>query len=210
MKNSFALNRPSIGGFARVFISMALLSIFWRPLASNAQEQKTPWSVGVYAGKYYDTEPAGFLEGRAGFLEQYLVAVTASKPVWQSQTLPLALEIDAMVGQQGGISSLTEIAVAPTLRWSGFPWRDVLRTDVRLAPLGISYTTQVSPLERGTDGQGSRMLNWLFIETAFSLPGKNTQEVFLRLHHRCTIYDLLNNFGANGEDFFTVGVRRRF
>lgn len=164
----------------------------------------------MYAGKYYDTEPAGFLEGRAGFLDQYLVAVTASKPVWQSQTLPMALEVDAMLGQQSGISSLTEVAVAPALRWSGFPWSDVVRTDVRLAPLGISYTSHVSPLERGPGGQGSRVLNWLFIETAFSLPRKDTPELFFRLHHRCTIYDLLNNFGANGEDFFTIGVRRRF
>jgi len=30
------------------------------------------------------------------------------------------------------------------------------------------------------------------------------------LHHRCTIYDLMNNYGANGEDFFALGWRRRF
>jgi len=48
------------------------------------------------------------------------------------------------------------------------------------------------------------------IELAFSLPQHKENEVFMRLHHRCTIYDLLNNYGANGEDFFTLGYREYF
>jgi hypothetical protein len=34
--------------------------------------------------------------------------------------------------------------------------------------------------------------------------------VFVRLHHRCAVYDLLNNYGANGEDFLAFGYRYRF
>jgi len=30
------------------------------------------------------------------------------------------------------------------------------------------------------------------------------------LHHRCAVYDLINNYGANGEDFFTIGYRKYF
>ncbi len=115
-----------------------------------------------------------------------------------------------MLGQQWGQANLTEVAVAPAVRWSGFPWRDTLRTDLRLAPLGISYTSTVSPLELGPDGQGSRTLNYLFVEVAFSRPQTPENEFFVRLHHRCAIYDLLNSFGANGEDFLTVGYRLRF
>ncbi len=29
----------------------------------------------------------------------------------------------------------------------------------------------------------------------------------MRLHHRCAIYDTLNNYGAHGEDFFAMGYR---
>lgn len=175
-----------------------------------ATSEPSEWRMGVYAGKYYNTEPAGFVTGRGDFLEQYLVAWTANKPVWQADSLPMGLEIDAMLGWQGGVSTLSEVAIAPALRWSGFPWNKVLQTHVRLAPLGVSYTSKVSPLEVGPDGRGSRVLNWLFIEAAFALPAERSKEVFVRLHHRCTIYDLLNNFGANGEDFFAVGFRHRF
>lgn len=178
------------------------------PLGLHAAEGD--WSIGAYAGKYYDTEPAGFTQGRANFLEHYLVAVTAKKTLWQSATLPLSLELDGMLGLQNGVATLGEVAVAPALRWSGFPWNETVRTSFSAAPFGVSYTTSVSPLELGKDGKGSRILNWLFLELALSRPQDKSSEVFMRLHHRCAVYDLLNNYGANGEDFFAVGVRRRF
>src|SRR5512139_4108825 len=90
------------------------------PIAAAGEERD--WSIGAYAGQYYDTEPAGIIKGNGSFLNQYLVALTASKTVWRSQTLPLALEIDGMIGHQFGQATLQEFAIAPVLRWSGFPW----------------------------------------------------------------------------------------
>jgi hypothetical protein len=167
-------------------------------------------SFGTYGGQYYDTEPGGIIQGDAKFVNQYLVALTASKNIWRSQYLPLSLEIDGMIGQQFGVASLAEIGIAPVLRWSSFPWNKFLQTDFRAAPLGISYTSSISPLERGPYGQGSQVLNFLFLELAFSLPQTSEKEVFVRLHHRCSIYDLINNYGANGEDFLTLGYRKYF
>lgn len=195
-------------GPRRLAIAVVALWCALYPRLGMAQEPE--WSAGLYAGKYYDTEPAGFINGRAGFVEQHMLAITAKKTLWQSATLPLALELDAMLGLQTGIASLGEIAVAPALRWSGFPWNDTLRTSVSVAPLGISYTTKISPLELGRDGKGSRVLNWLFLEVALSSPRSKHTEFFARLHHRCAVYDLLNDYGANGEDFFALGFRRRF
>jgi len=168
------------------------------------------WSIGGYVGQYYDSEPAGIIRGNGNFLDQYIVALTASRSVWRSQSLPLSLEIDGMIGHQFGLASLNEIAIAPVLRWSSFPWNETLQTDFRFGPLGVSYTTTVSPLEQGPDGSGSQTLNFLLIELAFSLPRKKSEEVFVRLHHRCNIYDLLNNYGANGEDFLALGYRQYF
>ncbi|TAJ79404.1 MAG: hypothetical protein EPO42_06245 [Gallionellaceae bacterium] len=168
------------------------------------------WSIGGYGGQYYDTEPTGFAQGRTTYLNQYIVALTASKTLWRSDALPLSLEIDGMVGQQFGLAPLTETAIAPVLRWSGFPWNKVLQTDFRAGPLGVSYTTSVSPLEQGPGGDGSRILNLLLLELDFSLPGVRSKEIFMRLHHRCSVYDLLNNYGANGEDFLVFGYRYHY
>lgn len=188
---------------AALLVGVALL-----PARGHAAEPD--WSLGVYGGIYYDSEPAGFTQGRANYLGQRLLALTGSKTLWRAASWPFSLEIDAMVGQQFGIDTLTEIAVAPALRWSGLPGRQTLRVDLRLAPLGLSHTSKVSSLELGTDGRGSRTLNYLFIELAFSRPQAAAHELFFRLHHRCSLYDKINNYGANGEDFFTVGYRYRF
>lgn len=188
-------------------IAMAV-SAMLMPLAAQADE--SDWSIGVYAGKYHDAEPAGALAGRANYAEHYMLAVTGSKTLWRHSEWPIAIELDGMLGQQAGMANLTEIAVAPALRWSGLPWRDTLRADIRLAPLGLSYTSQVGPMEAGPDGRGSRTLNYLFVEAAFSRPQSKDSEFFVRLHHRCAIYDLLNNYGANGEDFLSFGFRRKF
>jgi hypothetical protein len=188
--------------------SSLLLALFAFSLGAVAQGSDL--SMGVYAGKYYDTEPAGFTQGKADFLEHYLVAVTAKKTIWRSDAWPVSLEADGMVGYQSGVASLGEVAFAPAVRWHAFPWNDTVRTSVAFAPLGISYTTSVSPLERGSEGKGSQTLNWLYLEVALANPASKSDEFFARLHHRCAIYDLLNNYGANGEDFFTLGFRRRF
>jgi hypothetical protein len=199
-------------GIRRLLHGLAV-SIFLMPVVSSlaqAETRQSGWSMGVYGGQYYDTEPAGFIEGRAHYKNQHLLALTASKTLWRSSTLPMSVELDAMLGQQWGLASLQEIAVAPVLRWSSFPWNEVLQTDLRLGPLGVSYTTEVGPLERGSSGQGSRWLNFLVIELAVSHPEQRSEEVFIRLHHRCAIYDLVNNYGANGEDFLTFGYRHHF
>jgi hypothetical protein len=198
--------RRSAPGVFKIFTLAAAL------LASTgfAHSKDLDWSLGAYTGKYYDSEPAGFLKGDANFKEQYIVALNGSKTVWHSATLPLSIEIDAVLAQQSGLASLTEVALAPVVRWGGFPWNHLVQTDLRLAPLGVSYTSEVGPLERGPGGQGSNFLNFLMIEAAFSSPHNPADELFMRLHHRCAVYDLLNNYGANGQDFFAVGYRKRF
>ena len=171
---------------------------------------QTGWSLGVYGGQHYDTEPAGFIQGNANFQNQYVLALNMTKTVWRSQNWPMSIEVDGMLGQQFGQATLNEVAVAPVLRWSGFPWNHLLQTDLRVGPVGISYTTDVGPFERGTEGRGSRLLNFLLLELAFSRPQEKSREVFVRLHHRCTVYDLINTYGANGEDFLVLGYRKQF
>ena len=166
------------------------------------------WNVGVYGGQYYDSEPAGFTQGRLNYLDHYIIALTTSRTIWRADAFPLSLEIDGTIAHQFGLATLQEIGIVPVLRWSGFPWNEILRTSVRFGTFGPSYATSISPLERGTNGKGSQFLNFLVWELVFSLPQPKSDEVFLRLHHRSTINDLLNNYGANGDDFFTLGYRQ--
>jgi hypothetical protein len=191
--------------FTRILLCTCLM------VPMHAHCEYFDWSIGGYAGQHYDTAPAWLLEGDARFVKQYMVAITASRTVWRAETLPLSFEIDGMIGHQSGVATLQEFGIAPVVRWDGFPWNKKLRTSLRLAPLGVSYTTSISPLERGpVSGKGSRTLNLLLIELGFALPAMSSKEIFVRLHHRCTIYNLLNDYGAEGEDFLALGYRYRF
>jgi hypothetical protein len=202
------MKRLPISSWRQALLGLAVG--FGMLFARPARSETFDWSVGAYAGQYYDSEPAGWLEGRGNYQDHYLVALTASKTLWRSETLPMSVELDGMLGQQLGRASLAEIGVVPMLRWSGFPWNHLLQTDLRLGPIGLSYTSSVIPLERGKEGKGSQLLNLLVVELAVSKPQEPALELFARLHHRCTVYDLINDYGANGEDFFTLGVRHRF
>lgn len=180
-------------------------------VSSDTWAQRTfDWGLGVYGGKYYDTDPGEFVQGNIRLRNHHVVALTGSKTVWRAQDMPLSLELDAIIGQQFGQESLTEIALVPVLRWSRFPWNHVVQTDLRLGPVGLSYTSQLSQMERNAEGKGSQWLSYLLLEVAVSSPQTPSSELFLRLHHRCTIYGLLNDYGANGQDFVVLGFRRRF
>ena len=192
-------------GVFRLFVAFVVLIL---PVQSWSSEKDR--SIGFYTGQYYDSEPGFLIQGQANYLKQYMVALTMSKRVWRANEWPLAMEIDGMVGHQFGQATLQEFAIAPVARWSGFPWSRVLPTSFRAAPLGYSFTSVVSPLERGPSGEGSRQLNFLILELAFSSPKAKDHEVFLRLHHRSSIYGLLNTFGANGKDYAALGYRRFF
>lgn len=178
---------------------------------SQVRCEESGWGIGLYAGTYYDTEPAAVLNENTKFFKQHLFALHASKRLWRSPTWPLAVELDGVIGHHYGLTSLNEFGLAPVVRWEGFPWQETLPTYVRLAPLGVSYTSSISPLERGPTGKGSRAINLLLIEFGTSIPaGNRSHDIFVRLHHRCTIYDLLNDYGANGIDFLTLGFRYNF
>jgi hypothetical protein len=199
---------PTRSTTARIVQPMVLALSLICPFQARCEVPS--WGVGLYVGTYYDTEPASVLSENTKFFKQHLFALHARKTIWRSSNWPLAVELDGLIGHHYGLVSLNEFGLAPVVRWAGFPWQEALPTYLRLAPLGVSYTTSVSPLERGPTGKGSRTLNLLFIEVGVSIPSERSEDIFVRLHHRCTIYDLLNDYGANGIDFLTLGYRYNF
>lgn len=178
--------------------------------AAHARTPEARWSLGVYGGRFYDSSPNYLLTLReTHFEDHHILAVNATGVLWQAGRWPLSLVLDVVVARQFGQADLTELATAPTLHWSGFPWNDHLQTRVGFGPFGVSRLSGVSPLEKTGKG-GSRWLNFLVLEVAFALPRWPRNELFVRLHHRCDVLGLLNDYGMNGEDFLVVGYRRRF
>ncbi len=178
--------------------------------AGHARTPEHRWSLGVYGGRFYDSSPNFLLTLReTNFESHHLVAANGTRVLWQAGRWPLFLVLDLVVGRQFGQADLTELATAPILYWGGFPWNDHLRTRVGFGPVGVSWLSGVSPLEKTAKG-GSPWLNFLVLEVAVALARWPAHEVFIRLHHRCDVLGLLNDHGMNGGDFLVVGYRWRF
>jgi hypothetical protein len=187
-----------------------LLTVFFPVQSTLAEDSKYDMSLGVYGGQFYKPHPEALLTGqKTEFKDQYISSLVFTKTLWQSASYPLSVEIEGVLSYQFGVASLGEIGVVPVLRWDGFPWNEYLKTDFRFGPIGLSYTSSVSPMERNEKG-GSQWLNFLIVELGFSLPSSKEKEMFIRLHHRCSIFNTMNDYGTNGEDFLAVGFRSYF
>ena len=172
--------------------------------------QDHDWGIGIFGGKFYDSAIGDFLFFKnSKFLDHYMVGITADKTLWRAQSYPLSLQIEGLLAYQFGKDSFMEFGVAPRLTWSGFPWNDYLYTRFRVAPIGASMTSARSKLERD-NGDGAHLLYYCFVEIAFSPPKATENELFLRLHHRCSFFNQLSNKKINGEDFLLLGFRRNF
>ncbi len=188
------------------FLLLSLVPFF--PVYARTVDAE--WSLGLYGGMFYNTSPIQlFMLEKPQFRKHYILATNGTRTLWQSESWPVSVVMDVVVARQSGQANLTEVSAAPVLQWSGFPWSNRLRTVFGFGPFGASWLSKVSPLERSSKG-GSPWLNFLVLEVAFAHPAKPRDVLFIRLHHRCGILGLLNDYGMNGEDFLVVGYRRHF
>jgi hypothetical protein len=63
--NDFTMNRHQFANAMHKF-ACALASLLVL-LAGSARAELFDWSVGAYGGQYYDSEPAGWTQGRANY-----------------------------------------------------------------------------------------------------------------------------------------------
>ena len=125
--------------------------------------------------------------------------------------VPFDLELDLSVADQFGRENTIAFGAIPEFRWKWFPWNNYLYTNVRLGPLGASYTTGLSA-EEASDTAGnhtSRFLNLDVFEWTFAPTEQSKWEAFIRNQHRSGIFGLIN--GVNGgSNYVNLGLRSRF
>lgn len=106
-----------------------------------------------------------------------------------------------------------EVSVALFLRWYKFPWQTKILRSISVGD-GLSYVTDYPEYEidlgggKGEDAMREHLLNYLFIELAFGI--SEQIDVFLRLHHRCTVWGFFGPPNPGGVTFPSLGVRYTF
>ena len=121
------------------------------------------------------------------------------------------MEVDGTIAKRFGRDREWEFNIQPVVRWTSLPWNHLLYTNVRIAPLGFSYASGVSPWELHWAGNnhGSRILNFLTAEVTLKATPDSAAEVFVKTHHRSGIYGTINDTHG-GSTYLTAGYRRQF
>jgi len=95
-----------------------------------------------------------------------------------------------------------------TFRWDNFPWNDVILTSMA-AGEGISYTSATPSLEKQSNTNTKRILNYAMLEITASLPNYPRWQLLARLHHRSGAYGIYNA-GNTGSNVIGLGIRYLF
>lgn len=126
--------------------------------------------------------------------------------------------------QNTGFNKHNEFNFLFVLRWHEFPWSNHIKTSFGIGE-GLSYATEKPPLEKDPlyvnhpnaydnvqdePYEPSRLMNYLMFDLTFALPNYPKYHTFFRLHHRSTIFGLMNGSRTCGSNYLTAGFRYQF
>lgn len=142
--------------------------------------------------------------------EETIAGVAVSKKAGKILGV-IEVEPELGVAFRRGAEDTTEVWAALYLRFSEFPWNDVIYTSIGVST-GLNYARDITELERqraqGTS-DGSHLLHYLAPELILALPERRDVEMVFRFHHRSGAYGLISD-ADGGAHYATAGLRYRF
>jgi hypothetical protein len=167
------------------------------------------WFVSYYAGRYSDTAFNEIVRFNTEFESSDVHVVSVGKELGIYNNI-IQYELEGQFSKHTGDQDHEEINGVFTLRWLPFWWDKYLDTSFAFGN-GISYATEDPPLEirDSDDDETSKWLYYFLVEMAFGVPRLSNWDLFLRIHHRSSVFGAINNVMA-GSNFVGLGLRYRF
>ena len=205
--------------------------------AENIKKQpQNNWFACVYLGQLTTGDIKKIYEFQAELVPSYMVTLAVGKTFWRYHDY-FALEWEGQLAKYFGnytfecdseeclklppeqrtrrIQDHAEINAALVLRWLEFPWDQYLETSFAVGE-GLSYASTTPAVEEDlhleTGGEAletSNLLNYLFFELAFALPGHPQWSLIARLHHRSSVFGLFADAEC-GSNTIGMGLRYEF
>lgn len=191
----------------RLIVPLLVALIAYIPFA--AAEASEP-ALTVYAAQI-SGEPSWenvfFKPVAADYIDSYLVAAALSTSYAHYYGGGLQLEAEGAVAYHFGEQHLWEFDAVPIMaRWQRFPWSHTIKSSAAFG-VGVSYTTEVPPIEVALEGESQQWLvHWVVELTAG--PAEGPWEASVRLHHRSVAYGLMGKDG--GMNALGFGLRWQF
>lgn len=167
------------------------------------------WFASIYVGQYSNTALNEIVRINTDFEDSNVYVLSVGKELGVYKNV-IGYELEAQVAQHSGKQTHEEINGAFTLRWLPFPWDRYLDTSFAFGN-GLSYATSEPELEirEGEEHKTNQLLYYILVELAFSLPQQPDWDLFVRIHHRSSVFGLIDNIWT-GSNFVGLGLRYKF
>ena len=183
-----------------------ICSILFTCRTSPATEK---WFTSIYAGQYSDTALNEIIRLNTDFESSYVYVLSVGKELGVYKNV-IGYEVEGQVAWHSGMQHHEEVNCAFTLRWLPFFWDKYLDTSFAFGN-GLSWATDEPELEirEGDENKSNQLLYYILVELAFALPRRPQWDLFVRIHHRSSVFGLIDNI-TTGSNFVGLGLRYKF
>lgn len=167
------------------------------------------WSLTLYGAVLLKGNLSDASLLYSGFEDSYLLALALARRV-ASYKDKIDLELEGQVVKHFEGQDHWEFNGLAAIRWLPFPWDSYIDTSFA-SGAGLSYAAETPKVElqRRGDDQSTKLLTYLMIELAFSLPQTPDWSLVTRVHHRSGAFGLFSGVtgASNGWGF---GIKYSF
>ncbi|MCK5614995.1 hypothetical protein KAR91_74725 [Candidatus Pacearchaeota archaeon] len=193
----------------KIFCLIAITSLFVISIAEKSGADDG-YFLSLYGGRVSHTPFNAIVRGILNFKDYYLVAGALGKElaVYKDK---VGIEMEGQIVKHIEGKEHWEFNSVLTLRWLPFPWDKKVDTSFAWGN-GFSYATDKPEFEvedSSHNNETSQVLYYFMAEMDFALPDVSKWHVFSRIHHRSSVFGLIDGIMA-GSNYVTFGVRYHF
>jgi hypothetical protein len=188
----------------KIFCVLGFVTLFHG--SASAEDE---WFVSFYTGQYSNTALNEIVRFNTDFERSHVYAISLGKELGTYKD-SIRYEVEGQVAWHSGKQTHGEVNAAFTLRWLPFPWDRYLDTSFAFGN-GLSYAASEPELEirEGDEKETNQLLYYILVELAFTVPQYHSWDVFVRIHHRSSVFGVIDGI-STGSNFVGMGLRYRF
>jgi hypothetical protein len=192
--------------YTTAMILAGISSIFLPAKPSHAAER---WFTSIYAGQYSNTALNEIVRLNTDFERSHVYVLSLGKELGTYKDI-IGYEVEGQAAWHSGMQHHEELNCSFTLRWLPFIWDRYIDTSFAFGN-GLSYATSDPELEirEGDEQDTNQLLYYILVEMAFALPRQPQWDLFVRIHHRSSVFGLIGNI-TTGSNFVGLGLRYKF
>jgi hypothetical protein len=193
----------------RLFCLIAIAPLLFISIAGTASADDG-YFLSLYGGQVSDTQFNAIIRGIVDFKDYYLIAGALGKELMVYKD-KVGIEVEGQIVKHIEGKEHWEVNPVLTLRWLPFPWDKKVDTSFAWGN-GFSYASEEPEFEVEESShthRTSQVLYYFMVEWVFSLPDVPKWSVFSRIHHRSSVFGLIDGVMA-GSNYVTFGLRYHF